>query len=160
MNQMAAAGRALLAAILIAVGLVSAGCDTCPFQVTSRRPFGGTLQPGAAATHDVTIAREDDLQVDLASTATGGGGRADAWITAADCERLFDTPPADGAPAPTPRCTVVVGPVAQGAVSGREKVSDGRFRIHVYAYSSNTSAAAYSVELGTWGRTCRALAPF
>ena len=147
------------AAGLLAATVGSAACDGCPFQITDKINFQGTLEAGAFATHDVNVPAEDDLQIDLASTATAGSGRADAWITQTDCARLFDTAPSEGAALPTARCTVIVGPVTAGTVSSRQKISAGRFRVFVQSYASNAAPAAYQLELGTWGRTCRGVNP-
>ena len=60
---------------------------------------------------------------------------------------------------PTARCTVIAGPVTAGTVSGRQKIAPGRVRVFVQSYASNSAPAAYQVELGTWGRTCRGVNP-
>src|SRR5687768_2125720 len=140
------------AAGLLAATAGTAACDGCPFQITDRISFQGTLEAGAFATHDVNVPAEEDLQIDLSSTAAAGSGRADAWITQTDCARLFDTAPSEGAAPPTARCTVIAGPVTAGTVSSRQKIAPGRVRVFVQSYASNSAPAVYQVELGTWGR--------
>jgi hypothetical protein len=143
---------ALGAAVLLVLTLGSCG-NNCPFGALSRRAFPGQVAAGSAsARHDLVA--PTDVEVDVASaTVPGQAGRVDAFLTRADCDRLFDGeyPPASGA---APRCPVIVGPVTPGAVSARQKVSAGTYRLHLYGYTSNTAPALYAVDVVFWGENC------
>lgn len=145
------------AAVAAASVLAAAGCESCPFQITGRLEVRGSLAPGEGRFRDVDVSDEESLEVDVSNTGLGGG-RVDAWLTRPDCAQLFDGPyPGPGGAA---RCPVLIGPVASGSVSARLKVSAARYRVFVYASSSNSSEAGYDVDLGRWGRTCRSLPKF
>jgi len=142
-------------ASLLAAALAACGSTVCPFGNISRTTFQGSVTDGFGV-HDVAIPAETDLEVDLANAAPSGQvAKADAWLTTADCARLFDTPypTASGAP-PTPLCRVFLGPVAAGSVSARQKVDAGRYRIFVQGYTANQAPATYIADVGIWGRSC------
>jgi hypothetical protein len=144
------ASRSIVAALL---AFTSFSCGSnCPFGALSRRAFPGQVAAGGGtARHDVVAPAE--VEVDLANASTGQAGRVDAFLTRADCDRLFDAeyPPVSGA---APRCQVIVGPVAPGAVSARQKISAGTYRLHLYGYTSNTAPVIYAVDVVFWGENC------
>ena len=152
--------RILIAAVSAGcLAAVLAGCggsgSTCPFGIISRPTAQGTVTD-TFRTHDITIPSETDLEVDLSHSAPNGQvPKADAWLTSADCTKLFDPPypTASGAP-PPPACRTFLGPVAAGTVSSRVKIDPGRYRVFIQAYTSNTSAPDYVVDVGIWGRSC------
>jgi hypothetical protein len=158
----------LLAASLAAAaaGLLS-GCgsaSTCPFGIITRQNFQGSVAAGAFTTHDLAIASEPGLEVDLSLAApTGQTARADAWLASADCVKLFDGPyPSASGALPSPLCRTFIGPVAPNTVSGRQALDPGRYRVFVQAYTSNDAAASYAGDVGIWGRSCtinRSFAP-
>ena len=151
--------KRIVAAAAVAAGLGAAlaacGGSGCPFGNIRRVSFAGSVTDGFR-THDVAVPSEPSLEVDLASSAPNGQvSRADAWLTTADCAKLFDGPypTASGAP-PAPLCRVFLGPVAAGAVSARQKLDAGQYRVFVQGYSSNQTPASYSVDVGIWGNSC------
>ena len=139
--------------------LAAAACATCPFQIVRQQTFRGSLEPGASAVHDVTVASEESLEIDLASSAAEvAGRRVDAWLVPSDCVQLFNEPyPTPSGALPPAQCSIIFGPVAPNSVSARQVTTPGLHRIILQAWVTNTAAADYDVELGTWGRTCRAL---
>ena len=147
-----------LCAIGVAAG--GAGCDTpCNFRILDRLD-SGTGQVGccgASATQEIVIPDERDLAVDIAQIATSPRtGGQDVYLTGIDCAVLFDAPypePGTG-PRPVPRCQVLAGPVAPGAVSPRASLRPGRYRAFVQAYAANPSANAYRFEVNVWGTSC------
>jgi hypothetical protein len=145
-----------LSGVLVA-SLVATGCEACPFQIVSVQTVRGTLAPGGFAVHDVTIAAEESLEIDLAnSSTTAAGRRVDAWLVGPDCAQLFNEPyPGPSGALPPALCPVLLGPVAPDSVSARQKSTPGVHRVFLQAWASNSSEAEYDVESGTWGRTCR-----
>lgn len=149
----------LAASLAISAAGLLAGCgsaSTCPFGLITRQSFQGSVTGGAFTTHDFAIASEPGLEVDLSLAAPSGQtSRADAWLTSADCVKLFDGPypSASGAP-PSPLCRTFLGPVATGTVSGRQAVDPGRYRVFVQAYTANDAAVSYAGDVGIWGRSC------
>ena len=147
----------------LAAGLSACGSTPCPFGNITRTGFEGNVTD-AFRTHDVAVPSEPGLEVDLANSAPNGQvSRADAWLTTTDCAKLFDGPypGASGAP-PAPLCRVFIGPVAAGAVSARQKVDAGQYRVFVQGYTSNETPPNYSVDVGIWGNSCfltRSFAP-
>jgi hypothetical protein len=142
---------ALGGACALFLSLASCG-NKCPFGVVARRAFPGQVACcGASARHDLQAAA--DLEVDVANLGIAQTGRVDAFLTRGDCDRLFDGdyPPPTGT---APRCSVILGPIAPGAISARTKVSAGAYRLHLHAYSSNTAPALYGVDVVFWGENC------
>ena len=142
---------ALAAACVLFLSLPSCG-GGCPFGLLAVRSFPGEVACcGATARHDFQAA--DDAELDVTSLQAGQSGRVDAFVTRADCDRLFDGayPPAAGT---APRCPVIVGPVAPGSVSARVKVGAGAYRLHLLALSSNTASSVYAVDVMLWGENC------
>jgi hypothetical protein len=141
-----------LGAILFLLSLGSCG-SPCPFGILSRRAYPGQVACcGAAARQDFQVPA--DVEIDVANVQVPGqAGRVDVFLTRADCDRVFDGdyPPAAGA---APRCPVIVGPVAPGTVSGRQKISTGTYRLHVLAFTSNTAPATFGIDVALWGENC------
>jgi hypothetical protein len=136
------------------VFLSLASCGSpCPFGLLSRRTYAGEVACcGASGRQDLQAPA--DVEVDLGNVGvTGQPGRVDLFLTRADCDRLFDGayPPAAGV---APRCPVILGPVAPGVVSARQKISTGTYRIHAYALSSNTAASLFAADVAFWGENC------
>lgn len=148
-------GTAVLGAVLLAVA-----CDTpCAFRILTRLEPGGRSVAccGAADSQDVAIPDEPDLAIDLAQVAVPDrAGGQDLWLTRTDCDRLFDQPYAEPGtgPRPTPRCEVLLGPVAPGRVSPRVALTPGRYRIFAQAYATNTTVNDYRLAIGVWGSDC------
>jgi hypothetical protein len=141
-----------LGGVLVLLSLASCG-SPCPFGILSRRGYPGQVACcGAAARQDFQVPA--DVEVDVANVQIPGqAGRVDVFVTRADCDRLFDgdyPPPAGVAP----RCAVIVGPVAPGTVSGRQKVSTGTYRLHVHGWSSNVAPVSFGVDVALWGENC------
>ena len=140
-----------LGGVLVLLSLASCG-SPCPFGIVSIRSYPGQVAGGGAS------ARQDfqvpaDVEVEVANLQVAGQGRVDVFVTRADCDRLFEgeyPPPAGVAP----RCTVVVGPVAPGSVSGRQKVSTGTYRLHAHGWTSNTAPATFGIDVALWGENC------
>jgi len=80
---------------------------------------GGFLYQDVALT-DVT------QQVDLANGQVNNG-HVDAFLVSGDCVRLFDGPYSGSATQPL--CKVLIGPVAAGTVSPRQKIASGSYRV-------------------------------
>jgi hypothetical protein len=137
-------------------------CDTpCEFRMVARLGSTGASVGccGAAVVEDVVVSEQRDLAIDLAQVAIPHQlGGQDMFVTRADCERLFEGAyPAPGTgPRPSPRCPIILGPVAPGRVSPRAELSPGLYRVFVQAYDSNASANAYRFDVGVWGATCGA----
>ncbi len=107
---------------------------------------------GASVQQDVTIPSAESTQVDLDSTQfPGEAGHVDAWLVEPGCDRLFDGTYPDA----SPRCRTFIGPVQPGQVSARVSIPSGRYRVFIQAYTSNTAAAKYTVEVGLWGYNCK-----
>ena len=137
-------------------------CDLpCEFRIVMRLNSTGSSVGccGAAAVEDVVVGDHRELAIDLAQVAIPNQqGGQDAYLTGPDCDRLFDGPypaPGDG-PRPSPRCPVILGPVARGRVSARATVAPGRYRVFVQAYESNASANDYRFDVSVWGASCGA----
>jgi len=143
--------------LVVLASLASSACDRCSFRILERRNVSGTLPCcGGSARHDLTVASGTNRQVDVSNTQfPGTAGTVDLWLVPADCEQLFDGPYPGG----TPRCRVLLGPIAPGAVSSRIKVDAGIYRIFVQAWSSNSESVSYIGDLGVWGNDCRRLSP-
>ena len=152
-------GRSLLAA---AGALALAACDLpCEFRILMRVNSTGSSVGccGATAVEDIVVSEHRDLAVDLAQVAIPDQqGGQDVYLTGPDCPRLFDGPyPAPGTGSrPSPRCAIVLGPVARGRVSPRANVAPGRYRVFVQAYDSNSSVNDYRFEVSVWGASCGA----
>lgn len=142
--------RLLAAGGLLALSLASCG-DPCPFGLLARRQFPGVV-PCCGASIRQDFQSPDDVEIDVASVALGGG-RVDVWVTRSDCDQLFDGPypPPSGT---APRCPVILGPIPNGSTSARTRVSSGSYRLHFHGYSSNTGASQAGAEVGFWGSNC------
>lgn len=155
-------GRARVALVAALILTIEGGCgSTCEFGLRGRLSVQGTVGCcGAFLWQDVSIG-QDVAEVDLAfAKAAGPPPPAHAWLTTSSCTLLFEgTYPPSGSL--SPRCTVYLGPVAPGEVSGRRKVSPGTYRVWVQAWTTAEAPLdlQQSVDVGLWGELCGAHAP-
>lgn len=140
--------------------MVAAACDSpCAFRIVTRLDVGGRAVAccGAADVRDIVIPDEPDVAIDLSQRAVPDRvGGQDLWLTGPDCEQLFDAPyvePGTG-PRPSPRCPVLLGPVAPGRISSRAELPPGRYRVFVQAYATNPVANRYEFAVGVWATSC------
>jgi hypothetical protein len=145
---------------VLAAAVLAGACDTpCAFRIVTRLELSGQRVPccGAADYQDVTLPDEPDLAIDLSQVALPDRvGGQDLWLTTTDCPRLFEgtyLEPGTG-PRPAPKCEVLLGPVSPGRVSPRTVLPPGRYRVFVQAYSTNTTANDYRVDIGVWSSVC------
>jgi len=149
------------AAATLAVGLAwsataAASCGGgCPLRLQTQVSFSssrGPLAPGGAAVNDVNL-NFKNIQVDLSNTRFGNQtGRVDGFLTTTDCTKLFDGPYAGVATAPL--CKIYLGPVTPGAVSSRQTVPPGQYRVLAQAWADNDSPATFLVDVGIWTDGC------
>jgi hypothetical protein len=152
--------RLSLLLAMVCAALVWSACHSCPLRLLWTSQFGGG-SGGSASTvpccgafdrEDMTIPSAEGGQVDLDNTFfPDEAGHVDAWLVAADCDRLFD----GIYPGASPLCRTYIGPVQPGQVSARQSIPSGRYRVIVQAYSSNAKAAKYTTEVGLWGYDCK-----
>jgi hypothetical protein len=131
---------------------MSCGSD-CGLALVQRIEFSSPpAQPvccGESVYRDVSLTN-DDVQVDL--TNSSPPGRVDAFLTNADCTKLFDTYAGARTGA---LCQILIGPVPAATVSERRSVSRGRYRIFAQALSSNELPTSFVFDLGIWSDDCR-----
>lgn len=145
---------------VVAAFVLAGACDTpCAFRIVTRLELGVQRVAccGAAEVQDVVLPDQPDLAIDIAQAALPNRvGGQDLWLTSTDCQQLFEGPYAEPGtgPRPTPKCQVLLGPVSPGRVSPRTALPPGRYRVFVQAYSTNTSANDYRVDIGVWGTSC------
>jgi hypothetical protein len=145
--------RFALAFAAVLLGALASCGSPCPFGLLSQRTLTGQVACcGAASVQSLPVPAE--AEVDLGNLQPAGqAGRVDLFLTRGDCDRLFDGayPPPAGV---SPRCPVLVGPVAPGTVSNRQKLDAGTYRLHALAYSSNSAPAAFGIDVAFWGENC------
>lgn len=150
-----------IARVAVAAALVASGaCDTpCDYRIMARLEVGARAVGccGAADIQDIVLPEQPDLAIDLAQVALSNRvGGQDLWLTIPDCLQLFDGPyvePGAG-PRPTPRCRVLLGPVAPGRVSPRTELPPGPYRVFVQSYTTNPATNPYEFTVGVWGSSC------
>ena len=160
MLTIATAGSLLLASFS------TVGCTSgCGLGLVQRIPFTSgsgstptTIAPkvpccGASVFQDVILTGKDIEQVDLANTDLGVE-RVDAFLTTADCNRLFEA--SYNGSASQPLCKVYIGPVSPGAVSNKVTVPKGVYRVFAQAWASNEQPNGYGIDVGIWSTACRA----
>jgi hypothetical protein len=160
MLTIATAGSLLLASFS------TVGCTSgCGLGLVQRIPFTSgsgsgptTIAPkvpccGASVFQDVILTGKDIEQVDLANTDLGAE-RVDAFLTTADCNRLFEA--SYNGSASQPLCKVYIGPVSPGAVSNKVTVPKGVYRVFAQAWASNEQSNGYGIDVGIWSTACRA----
>jgi hypothetical protein len=98
------------------------------------------------------LAGQGDASFQLASTASPPlPGLVDAFLVDTSCAKLFD-----GAyPGPPPLCRVLLGPAAPGAVTSLVSLPAGTYRLWIQAYTTNTTAAPYLIDIEIWDNSCR-----
>src|SRR5688572_2875245 len=144
----------LVVSSLICVSLVCTSCGSeCGLALVERIQFpqAGPLPIccGESVYRDVNLTNAD-IQVDL--TNSSPSGTVDAFLTDANCTKLFDTYAATRTGA---LCQILIGPVPAATVSERRSISPGRYRIFAQAWSSNQVPTAFVVDLGIWSDDCR-----
>ena len=97
-----------------------------------------------------------DIQVDLTNWG-GPTGRIDAFLTTPDCTKLFDGPYTGTATMPL--CKTHIGPIAPGAVSPRQTLPPGRYRMFAQAWTSNESPTRFRLDVGIWSDDCSLTRP-
>jgi hypothetical protein len=122
------------------------------FPTANAREGTGEVPCCGASTYQDLNLSADNVQVDLINSS-GSDGRVDAFLTSADCVKLFNGPYA-GAVA-VPLCNIYLGPVTAGSMSGRQAIRRGKYRIFAQAYASNDAPAQFLMELGLWSDACR-----
>ena len=147
-------------AAVVATAMMAAACDSpCAFRIVTRLEVGGRAVAccGAADMQDVVVPDEPDVAIDLSQRAVPDRvGGQDLWLTGPDCGQLFDAPyvePGTG-PRPSPRCPVLLGPVAPGRISPRAALPPGRYRVFVQSYSTNPVANHYQFAVSVWATSC------
>ena len=106
------------------------------FGVSGREPDGQGHRAGkSSANHDL------------------GAERVDAFLTTADCNRLFEA--SYNGSASQPLCKVYIGRVSPGAVSDKVTVPKGVYRVFAQAWASNEQSNGYSIDVGIWSKACR-----
>jgi hypothetical protein len=143
--------RTLLAiSSLVSVSLLGTACGSqCGLALAERIELDGELSMGESVYREVTLTHPD-LQVDL--TNSSASGRIDAFLTDANCTKLFDA--YDGTRTRA-LCQILLGPVAAATVSERRKISPGRYRMFAQAWSGNQVPTSFVMDLGIWSDDCR-----
>lgn len=141
---------AALAGVFALPFLLSCGGHSCGLGLHDRTSVGGNIACcGASVRNDVALRDYGDSEFDLTNTVLGNQP-VDVFLVPSTCDKLFDgTYP--GAP---PLCEVLVGPATPGNVAPRKRLKTGTYRIWVQAHSSNTAAANFLVEIGSWDYRC------
>jgi hypothetical protein len=147
--------RILLAiSSLVSVSLLWTACGSqCGLALAERIEFSRAGEQsiccGASVYREVSLTHPD-IQVDLANSSAPG--RIDAFLTDANCTKLFDAYDGTGTAA---LCQILIGPVSAATVSERRRISPGRYRIFAQAWSGNQVLTSFVVDLGIWSDDCR-----
>jgi hypothetical protein len=100
---------------------------------------------------DVDLTATDIQQVDLANSQVNSG-HLDAFLTAPDCIKLFDS--AYNGSAIQPLCKIYIGPVAAGTVSDRQTIPKGKYRTFAQAWASTDTSNVFNIDVGIWTNKC------
>ena len=148
--------RSLVACML----LLAAGCDApYAYRMVTRLQLEARRVHCCGATdfQDITVPDEPDVAIGLSQVALAERvGGQDLWLTKTHCEQLFDGPdpePGTG-PRATPLCEVLCGPRVAWAGKHTDGAAPGRYRVFARAYSTNTAANDYRVDLEVWATAC------
>jgi hypothetical protein len=143
---------AILALGLTFMALASA-CEICPYRsvntFTNKEDTNQRLGCCDAQASFDFINAYDDADVDiLVVDVPGAPTQVTTWLTAASCERLFDTGSS------VPRCAILIGPVQAGTTSPRSRVPMGNLRIWVQQRSPVQAQVQYIVSVALWRHSC------
>ena len=93
----------------------------------------------------------DDVQMDVINSS-GMNGRVDAFVTDGNCDRLFSA--SYNGTVTSPLCTIYIGPVSTGMASQRKAMRPGKYRVFEQAYTTNSEAVQFLMEVGLWSEAC------
>lgn len=157
----------LLCGVSVATMLTADACgNECPFRLAQRvnvssDPKTPVDRPtpvpccGGFLVQDVNLNSSAVQEVDLANGSVNAG-HVDAFLTSADCVKLFDAS-YSGSPVQS-LCKIYIGPVPAGTLTEHQKIAPGNYRLFAQAWASNESAQVFAMDLGIWTDSCR-LAP-
>jgi hypothetical protein len=149
--------RLIFLVLLSAVLATSCGSSVCGLALHDRvtvNSSSASLVPccGGSTFKDVALSGSGDTEFDLASASNPTQpGLVDAFLVPTSCTKLFDGPYPGG----SALCQVYVGPAAPGKVTSRAKLAAGTYRVWLQGYTSNTTDAPYSIDVGIWDHSCR-----
>ena len=148
------AGSVVASAIAIAaLGSASCGGNSCGLGLLRRLSIPSGAVSATPQFFDVDLSASDVQQVDLDSLVIAGqAGHVDAFLTTTDCTTLFAGNYTGSSTSPL--CTIYIGPVAAGGVSGRVTLSHGRYRVLAQPWTTNVGATRFGFEVGIWGQDC------
>ena len=138
----------LVATIALVALVTSCGGGGQCFQLIRTTKIDQPGVPVGGEAHvDVDLSQQG-IQVDLdAVVRPDQPGGIVGFLTNSTCTTLFDSYAA-GTPA---KCAVLIGPVAQGAVSSRITLPAGTYRVFAEALNGNTQPIIGSLDVGIWG---------
>ena len=106
---------------------------------------------GGSAYRDVDLSTAGDIEVDI-TNPSAVGSMLDGYLTVVGCDKLFDSYSGSATGA---LCTIHLGPVAPRATSARKKMTPGRYRLFLQAWTANQSSVSGSLDMGLWSTACK-----
>jgi hypothetical protein len=143
------AATVLIAAACGSWGCDTAGCHSSRFEVIATATADKIIACcDTTAVRDVPMAQDDGELLMAVQRDPSVLTQVDGWLTRADCVQLFD--PGSN----SPKCEVLIGPIAAGSVSSRRPVPRGNYRIFVRPQNDILATVPVLVDVQIWGTRC------
>lgn len=142
---------AVLSAV-VATASISCGGGHCGL-AQLRTVMGDGTTITTAQFFDIDLTARDIQQINVDSTPIPGqGGQVDIFVTSAGCGQLFGGSYTGTVVAPL--CTIYAGPVAPGAVTPRQGIPAGKYRVVAQPWTTNVTAIRFGFDVVLWGESC------